>query len=1230
MRILRKNALMAIGAAAFLLPQIQAGTFTANFNDNATPAGSYLNGQNGGGVIQDGVLKITTTSGSETGGFIIEDLDAGAPVYGFNFTAKVRVDGGGATPADGFSLNFGPDISETTGAAGGEYEDGVGRGIRIAFDIYNNAGEFPPSPSIALRLGNNVIQYVAKNPPTAMQTGPTFADINLSVSAGGAVTLVYNGETIFNNVYFPGYQPITGGRFAIAGRTGGAVENAWFDDISLTTITTPQVGIVTNPSSQTVLNGSTVTITPVLNNVEGAIFQWLKGGTPVSGATEQTLTLNNVSLADSGSKYSLRITGPNNTVTTTEATLTVVDIPLPAATASYDFNSPDAPAGTTLFASDATLAGYISATGGVGDSGVLHLTDAAQSQWGGILIEDLAAGAPVYGITAHFKARVGGGDVPPADGFSFNFASDIADPTNSEYENGVGTGLTVGFDIYDNGGGEAPSVDVRYNGALVSQVKVPISFIETGADFADVLIRLENDGTLDVAYKGVVLFNNLLIPGFSQITGGRVLIGGRTGGLTENMWIDNLDITPQTTAGDLRITTQPVNKYVITGQAVTFSAAVNDATGVTYQWNKGGVPISGANSAEYTFNAAAGDTGSTYTLTATRGGLTATSNPVTLTVLNIAPTVSYDFNNGTDAPAGTLVLRDPADTASAGYISANGGVNDSGALHLTDAVGGQKGGFVVQPLLGGAEIAGLNVAFDVYIGGGSQPPADGFSFNWSDNLGDTIPGGDLEDGAGGDLTIGFDIFDNAGGEGPSVDVRWKGQLVAQTKLTSAEIQTAAAGDPNAIYRKVIIKLTPDGKLDLVYGDRILFTGLQLPNYAPFTNGKYAFYARTGGLQANQWIDNLQIQAIKSVAPLRITTQPKDALFVIGQTPTFTVGVSDPVGATYQWYRGGVPISGATSASYTAPALTAGDSGAVYTVTVTGPGGTATSNPATVVAPITVTNPDVTFSFDGADPEGTTFVGEGTGGGANIGAGGVDGTSALHLTDDIGDAHGAFYIPAFDNGQSVNAFTATFKLLMRSAGPPADGLSFVWGNDITPTGTFGEDGRGNGLIISVDTWDNGGGEAPAIDVAYKGAPVATVKLPIGSIMTGDNFADFAIRLENDGTLDVQYNGQVIFNNLQIPNFTPMADAYFAIGGRTGGASADQWIDDLKIVTTSGASGAKLTIARNADGTVTINWGGVGTLQATSDIASNQWTNLTGATNPVTVTPSERMRFFRVVQ
>ena len=48
---------------------------------------------------------------------------------------------------------------------------------------------------------------------------------------------------------------------------------------------------------------------------------------------------------------------------------------------------------------------------------------------------------------------VGGGTALPADGYSFSFG-DI--PNTSWGEEGAGAGITVAFDTWDNGGGEAP------------------------------------------------------------------------------------------------------------------------------------------------------------------------------------------------------------------------------------------------------------------------------------------------------------------------------------------------------------------------------------------------------------------------------------------------------------------------------------------------------------------------------------------------------------------------------------------------------------------------------------------------------------------------------------------------------------------------------------------------------------------------------------------------------
>ena len=82
-------------------------------------------------------------------------------------------------------------------------------------------------------------------------------------------------------------------------------------------------------------------------------------------------------------------------------------------------------------------------------------------------------------------------------------------------------------------------------------------------------------------------------------------------------------------------------------------------------------------------------------------------------------------------------------------------------------------------------------------------------------------------------------------------------------------------------------------------------------------------------------------------PTAITAQPASRAVNAGQTATFTVAATGAGTLTYQWKKNGAAISGATSASYTTPAEVVSDNGAAFTVTVTGAGGSATSNAATL-------------------------------------------------------------------------------------------------------------------------------------------------------------------------------------------------------------------------------------------------------------------------------------------
>lgn len=134
----------ALFAALFAIPgtQLVAGTFSADFNDAAVPVGTAVYGNtlvdSSGGAGGSGVLKLTQAINGQVGSFVIDDLDPGS-ISGVNsFTAafKVRIGGGTATPADGFSFAAGPDLP----AAGWSEEGPTTTGLVVAFDIYDNGG----------------------------------------------------------------------------------------------------------------------------------------------------------------------------------------------------------------------------------------------------------------------------------------------------------------------------------------------------------------------------------------------------------------------------------------------------------------------------------------------------------------------------------------------------------------------------------------------------------------------------------------------------------------------------------------------------------------------------------------------------------------------------------------------------------------------------------------------------------------------------------------------------------------------------------------------------------------------------------------------------------------------------------------------------------------------------------------------------------------------------------
>jgi len=79
----------------------------------------------------------------------------------------------------------------------------------------------------------------------------------------------------------------------------------------------------------------------------------------------------------------------------------------------------------------------------------------------------------------------------------------------------------------------------------------------------------------------------------------------------------------------------------------------------------------------------------------------------------------------------------------------------------------------------------------------------------------------------------------------------------------------------------------------------------------------------------------------------ITTHPANQSVTQGTAATFTVAATGTTPLQYQWRENTVNIAGATSSTYTTPATTAADNGAVFDVVVSNSAGSMTSSPATL-------------------------------------------------------------------------------------------------------------------------------------------------------------------------------------------------------------------------------------------------------------------------------------------
>jgi len=344
-----------------------------------------------------------------------------------------------------------------------------------------------------------------------------------------------------------------------------------------------------------------------------------------------------------------------------------------------------------------------------------------------------------------------------------------------------------------------------------------------------------------------------------------------------------LTVTPLPTA--VAITTQPQARTVNEGQTATFTVAATGTAPLAYQWKKDGVDILAATTASYTTPALTlADSGTRYSVVVSNpvGPVASTDAVLTVSPRVIAPAITAQPQNvNVTAPNGASFSVTATGSAPLSYQWKRNGADIAGATASTLTLASTStadSGAQFRVTVSNAAGTATSDPATLTVGAATVPPS--------------ITNGPAAATVTAPAPATFSV--TATGT-PPFSYQWRKNGVAVAGATSASYTTPATSvaDSGSLFSVVVSNA-----------------------------------AGSSGPSADAL---LTVNAAPT--PVSITTQPADTTATAGQTATFSVVASGSGPLAYQWRKNGVAITGATAASYTTPALVAGDNNALYTVVV---------------------------------------------------------------------------------------------------------------------------------------------------------------------------------------------------------------------------------------------------------------------------------------------------------
>ena len=766
--------------------------------------------------------------------------------------------------------------------------------------------------------------------PLAQQVKEATA-VTLSVVAQGSATLTY--QWMKNGVNIAGATAASyliksasisdAGVYAV--KVSNSVGSIQSSDAELGLLLLPK--ITKQPLGLTVVVGDVASFTVEASGSGVLAYQWRKAGAPISGATGPIYSIPSVQPTDAGN-YDVVVTSSLGTVTSSAVALSVN---LPVSITTHPVSRAANVATSTTFTVAATGTAPITYQWRKNGSNVLGATSASFTIPSLIAADagdyDVVVTNPVGSVNSSVAKLVVNGPVVitsqpvgvtvnPGSPVNLQVAATGAIPITYQWrKNGVAiAGATS--DAYSiasaqiSDGAQYSVVVSNIVGSVTSStatvvVNTPVSITTQPAGITvnpgvSVSLKVVASGSAPITYQWRV--GGVNIPGATGPTYTIPAAAASDAG-SYDVIVSNMVNSVTSSAAllglntPLTITSHPVAATVNPSASVSFSVAVTGSSPITYQWRKGGVAIAGATAATYTIPAAQAANAGLYDVVVTNPVGSVTSNQAALAV-NIPVSITTQPLAKTVNPGSAIALSVvAAGTSPLTYQWRKDGVNIDGATQATFNIASANLSDV-----GSYSVVVSNVVGSVTSNAAAVDVNRPLSITTQPQSVAVNPGG----------TASFAVVAN--GSAP-ITYQWRKGGVAITGATASTYAVSAAQAAN------------EGSYDVIV-----------------TNAVGSVTSSAATLSVN--------------TPVVITAQPVGGTVVAGISYSMSVTATGTAPMSYQWYKGGAAIPGATASTYSVASISASDVG-TYTVKVSNMVNSVTSSSAAIAVsgpPVVSTDP----------------------------------------------------------------------------------------------------------------------------------------------------------------------------------------------------------------------------------------------------------------------------------